>query len=190
MSIHEVDGGILHALRVAGWLGAERFPAWGVAEPEDALTRLVEAGRVRLVRSPRGEMYGLTPEGTEAATSAVAAWLAGLDPAGSAALGAALAGFEAHDGALKHLVTRYQAGARDTVGQDLRDFHEQARGALDAVVSAAPLWASYPERLENALLQVEKGELDHVASPLLESYHTVWHLAHRDMRLVCEARRP
>ncbi|MFF5669292.1 hypothetical protein ACFY8S_04000 [Streptomyces hygroscopicus] len=190
MSTPDVDGGVLHALRVGGWLGAERFPAWGVAEPDGPLTRLTGAGLVRQVRSPRGELYGLTPEGTEAAASVVGDWLAGLTGDGRAALTAALAGFEAHDGSLKQLVTGYQAGGRETVGRDLRDFHERARDALAVAAAAAPLWVSYPRRLEDALLRVEKGELDHVASPLLESYHTVWHLAHRDLRLLCEALQP
>ncbi|MEC4015023.1 hypothetical protein [Streptomyces sp. H27-D2] len=186
LNVPDTHGPALHALRVAGWLEADRLSLWQVTEPLETITRLIESGHVRQVRSPRGEMYGLTPAGTERATSLAAGWLGESTRAERAALTAALAGFEAHDSTLKQLVTAYQRGAIEAVAEQLRELHDRARDALNAVGSAIPLWESYPARLENAALRVEKGELGYLASPLLESYHTVWHVAHRDMRLVCE----
>ena len=181
------DGRTLHALRVAGWLAADRLTAWGIDEPGRTLDRLTEAELVRLVRSPRGEMYGLTPAGTERATALLTGWLTGDKGPDRGTLTDALAGFEKHDGTLKRLVTACQQGQRDGAGQRLGAFHQQAHDALAAVGAATALWASYPERLAAALHRVTDGDTDYLASPLVESYHTVWHLAHRDMRLVCEA---
>ncbi|WP_069812619.1 hypothetical protein [Streptomyces sp. TP-A0874] len=184
--LREAGGATLHALRVAGWLDPERLAAWDVGNPQEVLDQAVEAGLVRQAQTPRGAMWGLTPGGTGRAEELLAQWLAGDDGPGTAALTAVLTGFEAHDGELKSLVTRYQRGARDDIGERLREFSERAEPAVREVARTAPLWATYPARLENALLRVEKGDLTYVTSPLVESYHTVWHLAHRDMRLVRE----
>ncbi|MFK4071130.1 hypothetical protein [Streptomyces sp. NPDC029674] len=175
---------VLHALHVAGWLSTERFEAWGAADAEPALSRLQDEGLVRLVKSPRGEMYGLTPDGTKRATDQLTAWRGAAAPEEVTRAVSALAGFEAHDPALKRLVTDYQRDP-DGIGERLAAFDQDAAGAVDAVGAAHPLWESYPGRLRAALERVRGGDLTYVTSPLVESYHTVWHLAHRDMRVLC-----
>lgn len=173
----------LHAVRVAGWLPAGRLATCGLGEPERLAAELVGTGLVRRVSTPRGELLGLTPAGTERATTAVRIWLDGLPAAQKDTLAASLAGFERVDPQLKRLVTDWQRGAVPDIAAALADFQASAREPVEAI-SAVPLWSSYPARFDNALRQVAAGETDFVASPLVESYHTVWHLLHRDLRLV------
>ncbi|MFB7501993.1 hypothetical protein [Streptomyces broussonetiae] len=189
-ALNAPDGRTLHALRVAGWLAAERLEVWRVAGAGPVLARLADAGLVRLVKSPRGEMYGLTPDGTARATALLATWLERAAADETAAAVGALAAFEGHDATLKQLVTDYQRQGAHGVGERLAAFHEAASEAIDAVGAAHPLWESYPGRLRSALAHVHRGETDYVTSPLVESYHTVWHLAHRDMRLLREGLTP
>ncbi|MEU5777236.1 hypothetical protein ABZ819_28550 [Streptomyces venezuelae] len=175
---------VLHALHVAGWVATERFEVWGVADAGTALALLQDDGLVRLVKSPRGELYGLTPDGTQRAKDLLAAWRKDASPEERSGARSALAGFEAHDSSLKHLVTDYQRQG-DGIGEKLAAFDADAAAAVDAVGAAHPLWESYPARLRSALDRVRDGDTAYVTSPLVESYHTVWHLAHRDMRLLC-----
>jgi pyruvate,orthophosphate dikinase len=39
----------------------------------------------------------------------------------------------------------------------------------------------YRERLDAALTQIDKGEHQYIAHPLLESYHTVWFELHEEL---------
>jgi hypothetical protein len=174
----------LHAVRVAGWLAAGRLASCGVSEPEQVAAELVRTGLLRRVITAGGELLCLTPAGTERANAAVRTWLAGLSAGQRAMLAASLAGFERVDPWLKRLVTDWQRGAVPDVAAALAELHLSARESVEAIGEVTALWSSYPARFDNALRQVAMGEADYVASPLVESYHTVWHLMHRDMRLV------
>jgi hypothetical protein len=176
----------LHAVRVSGWLAPDRLACWGVDQPGRVLTALAGDGLLRLVRTPRGEMYGLTAVGTEHATAWAAVWLSGLSGGERAGLAALLDCFEQVDPRLKSLITSWQGGAGGPVRAALSGLHDAARETIGLIAAVGPQWASYPDRLEGAVAQVAQGDNAYVASPLVESYHTVWHLLHRDLRLVSE----
>ncbi len=58
-----------------------------------------------------------------------------------------------------------------------------ARATVTSIAAIGPHWVSYPGRLDHAVSQVAQGRAEYVASPLIDSYHTVWHLLHRDLRM-------
>lgn len=174
----------LHAVRVSGWLAPDRLADWGVNQPGQVLAALAGDGLLRKMRTPRGEMYGLTPAGTECATAWATAWLAGLSGAGRAGLTGLLDRFERLDPKLKRLITSWQAGSRDGIGDALTGMHDAARETIALIAAAGQQWAGYPGRLDRAVGQVLQGDTAYIASPLVDSYHTVWHLLHCDLRLV------
>jgi hypothetical protein len=179
----------LHAARVCGWLTRDRLVSWGVPEPEPTLAALVEERLADLARTPRGDIYRLTPAGTERARDWAAAWLAGQPPGTRARLTELLARFEQRDPELKRLITRWQSDSGAGVAGELSALHQEARPILCAIADAGPQWSTYPRRLDRAVEQVAGGDLKYVASPLLDSYHTVWHLMHQDLRTVVAGER-
>src|SRR5260370_81188 len=126
----------LPAVRCSGWLAPDRLADWGVNQPGQVLAALAEDGLLRKMRTPRGEMYGLTPAGTECATTWATAWLAGLSGAGRAGLTGLLDRFERLDPKLKRLITTWQAGSRGGVGRALTGQHDCAPETIPPTAAA------------------------------------------------------
>lgn len=108
------------------------------------------------------------------------------------AVGTALAGpFEAFlplNARFKQLVTWWQtAGQQEGDGglarllHDLRAIQEELLPVVDAVAARVPRLRSFPGRLQSALAAIAGGDLSMVASPLKESYHTLWFEFHEEL---------
>jgi phosphohistidine swiveling domain-containing protein len=114
---------------------------------------------------------------------------------GEEACVAALDRFILLDGRMKELVTAWQI--RDVANQVFNDHTDAAYdasileqlGALhgDLIEWLTPLgtklgrMAAYRERLERALARARDGDQKFVASPRVDSYHTVWFELHEDL---------
>jgi DNA-binding PadR family transcriptional regulator len=173
----------LHALHVSGWLTRERLAGWGVDEPDEVLANLSGAGLVRVAQSPRGGLFSLTDEGKARAQAWAGTWLADLPAADRAALPALIDSFEDIDPQLKRVVSACQERGAQAGSAALTALHEEARETITMIAAIGPHWVSYPGRLDHAVSQVGRGHAEYLASPLLDSYHTVWHLLHRDLRM-------
>jgi hypothetical protein len=184
MNVRLTDPGLaLHAILVSGWLTEERLVGWEVREPGRVLAELSREGLVRMARTPRGELFALTDGGKRHAHAWYDGWLAGLPRADRNTLGLLLDSFEALDPQLKRVVSRYQQGGDQDGPAELSSLHREARGTVESLAAIGPQWASYPGRLDHAIRAVTRGDERYVASPLIDSYHTVWHLFHQDLRM-------
>ncbi|MBF6062104.1 hypothetical protein IU500_09080 [Nocardia terpenica] len=181
-SVVAVEARILHAMRVAGWLKADRVGAWLPGTPglHDVLTDLATREMLRAMETPQGTMYAATESGVALADNAVA------DLAAASAVGQLLGEFEIGDPLLKERITAFQRTRDATGAMAVIEFHSGRADLLRRIGAASVLWSGYPARFEAAVRAIEDGELDHVASPLIDSYHTVWHLLHRDLRIVAD----
>ncbi|WP_051178182.1 hypothetical protein [Nocardia concava] len=168
----------LHAVRIAGWVMTERLPGIPI---------LSDATLFRTAATPRGELTGLTPAGEQAAELELAAVSAHLNTEARERIRALLDAYEQVDGRMKDLVTAFQRDRTAARAEPLVALHGEVAELLDGIAAACPLWDGYPARLRGAVGRIEQGDLDYVAAPLLDSFHTVWHLLHRDMRVVTES---
>jgi hypothetical protein len=169
---------ILHTLRIAGWAMADRLPDSPILD---------DGTLFRTAVTPRGTMVGLTPAGEQAAEAELEEVCGQLKPEARESIPDLLQAFEQVDGRLKDLVTAFQRDRTAARAEPLVILHGEVTELIDAIAAAFPLWECYPARLHDAVRHIQQGDLDHVAAPLLDSLHTVWHLLHRDMRVVTES---
>jgi pyruvate,orthophosphate dikinase len=162
------------------------------AEVAPVLEQAVAAG---LVKSAGG-MFSLTPEGKERGAALVAAdrelW-------GRANAEAALDAFVPFDQHMKAVVTAWQM--REVDGQQVINDHRDA--AYDTAVLAdvatlhggvgpwltglaglLPWLGGYAARLDEAARLVAGGDSRYIASPRVDSYHSVWFELHEDLILL------
>jgi hypothetical protein len=78
-----------------------------------------------------------------------------------------------------HADAAYDAEVRDR----LEDVHEAILPVLDRLADVAPGFGRYPERLAAALDRLDDGDPAWLASPVLDSYHTVWMQLHQELLL-------
>jgi pyruvate,orthophosphate dikinase len=183
---------VLRALGLKGLATAERVAAVldadaGAVEAE--LRAAAEAGLVR--ETPRG--FAMLPAGREAVLEALAAERAAIDPA---AIDAAFAAFDALDREFKALVSSWQQAApaeADAAWAAALSGLEQLHARLGPVVAQAaglaPRLAPFAGRFEQALAAVRAGDRSMLASPLKESYHTVWFELHEELIALSGRRR-
>jgi pyruvate,orthophosphate dikinase len=171
--------------------------------PAEALPALLESLVAAEFATNSGGFYKLTPEGrlragevfaTERDSSGgEAGWLEALDV------------FVLLDKRMKVIVTAWQKGPNaddPNAYNDHSDAEFDARvlddlGALDADVAAwlAPLQkrlprlAAYATRLDHAARAARGGDARFVASPRVDSYHTVWFELHEDLMKLANRRR-
>ncbi|WP_182379438.1 hypothetical protein [Nocardioides sp. WS12] len=136
------------------------------------------------------ERIKLTPEGRAALEELLAAERAGVD---GAALTAGYHEFDAHNDALKGLMTRWQLKDESTPNDHTDPAYDQAVVAdlvvldegfvplLARFVALAPRLGHYPARFAHALEQIAAGDHTWFARPLADSYHTVWFELHEDL---------
>jgi hypothetical protein len=79
-----------------------------------------------------------------------------------------------------HSDAMYDAGVRDR----LDDIHDSTVPVLDRLTAVLPSIGGYAPRLQAALDRLDAGETAWLASPLLESYHTVWMHLHQELLMV------
>jgi pyruvate,orthophosphate dikinase len=183
---------VLRALLVKGYATPE---AAGVAvrcSTEEASELLDRLGADGLAEIAAGS-FRLTKDGRAVAAEKLAA---DREAWGVANAVAALDAFVALDGRMKETVTAWQM--REVDGQQAFNDHSDAAydarvlgelGALHVDASAwlAPLIASLPrlgaylERLDRAAASIAGGDGKYIASPRVDSYHTVWFELHEDL---------
>jgi hypothetical protein len=78
-----------------------------------------------------------------------------------------------------HSDAAYDATVRD----DLDDVHEAITPVLRRLATPLPRTAGYPARLEEALERLDDGDNSWLASPMCDSYHTVWMHLHQELLL-------
>ena len=71
----------------------------------------------------------------------------------------------------------------------LRALDERAAPVLRRVARALDRFDAYPRRLRAALEHVDNGEPEWFTSPRIDSYHTVWMMAHEDLLVALGRRR-
>jgi len=167
------------------------------AEVAGALHEAVAAGLVKTA----GGMFSLTADGKERGAALVAAdtsvW-------GKANAEAALEAFVPFDKHMKAVVTSWQM--REVDGQQVINDHSDAAydagvlaevAALHAGVGpwlaglagALPWLGGYATRLDEAARLVAGGDGRYIASPRVDSYHSVWFELHEDLILLAERTR-
>lgn len=72
----------------------------------------------------------------------------------------------------------------DTVRDLLDDVHEAIGPILRRMAAIEPRLAGYRQRLQKALDMFDDGESSWLASPLMDSYHTVWMQLHQELILM------
>ncbi|MFD5074455.1 hypothetical protein [Streptomyces sp. NPDC058371] len=180
---------VLQAIRLKG-RPTEPETAAAIGVPEGALRQplraLVDAG---LCAETRGR-YQLTSAGRDLLARQVAEE---RDSVNQTALAAFYDRFVEHNAVVKQVITQWQlidAGTpndhndpdydAEVIGR-LADVHAASAATLAGVIGLAPRLAPYPHRLAGALAKVQAGEHTWLASPLADSYHTVWFELHEDL---------
>lgn len=180
---------LLQAVRLKGRATPADLAAASGLTPETAtglLAELAAAGHVEEAR----ERIKITPTGRVALDAALAEERAGVD---GAALAEGYAAFDAHNTALKGLMTRWQLKDESTpndhtdasydaaVVADLVALHAAFAPLLDRFVVLAPRLGHYPPRFAGALERIAAGDHGWFARPLADSFHTVWFELHEDL---------
>jgi pyruvate,orthophosphate dikinase len=186
---------LLRALLIKGYATAESTAAALLVPAEDAalaLDRLVADGLAEIAAGS----FRLTTDGravaSERTADTAAAW--GRDNAV-----AALDAFVALDQRMKATVTAWQL--RDVDGTpaindhtdaahdarvlaDLAALHADAEAWLASLAARLPRLAAYRVRLERANAAAQAGDGRFVASPRVDSYHTIWFELHEELILL------
>ena len=188
------------ALLIRGAVGMEQL-AQAVAEDPEVVDQL--ADRVRedgtVERTP--DAIRLTANGRLRALDLAAEDRAKLGDARCAEL---LDAFHAFDGRMKAIVTAWQVrgvgdeqtlndhadAAYDTgVLDDLSALDAEMRSWLDPLATSFRRYAAYRLRLARAVALVRGGDHRFVASPRVDSYHSVWFELHEDLIRLAGRRR-
>ncbi len=188
------DEDVLTVLLVKGYATAEAVAAALLAPTDATATALDRLSAAGLAEEALGSNR-LTDAGKSAAREAVeraaAAW-------GRPAAEAALDAFVALDVRMKATVTAWQmreVGGEQVINDhtdaehdarvlaDLAALHADAAAWLAPLVGGLPRLAAYATRLERANAAAQAGDGRFVASPRVDSYHSVWFELHEDLIL-------
>lgn len=184
---------ILHGLAIKKYATAEAIAGIIGVDPVKVAKILADTETRGLVLSTQGRS-SLTPIGRVALTSDYSRYCADLRQ--NPEFLRAYEDFEAVNGALKALITRWQvvevAGSAiandhqdkdydDKVIDALGDLHEHADQVLERMAEQLPRLNVYREKLQKALDQAEEGAIEWVSDAKIESYHTLWFELHEDL---------
>jgi pyruvate,orthophosphate dikinase len=165
------------------------------AQVAAALATSAAAVEARITEAPallrttaRG--FALTPVGRSWVAAALAAERTAVD---RAALDACYAAFTVLNVRFKRLVRAWQvaaAGGIDDTGiatmrAELGRVHAALLSVLATAAGQCPRLQSYAPRFVAALAQLEAGDRSMLASPLKDSYHTVWFEYHEELLALC-----
>ena len=188
---------VLRATLIKGFVTADGLAPALLTTPE-ALTPLLDQACVEgLLESSAGALR-LSAAGKAAAQALLAA---DREAWGASSATAALDAFLALDARMKTTVTAWQmrdAGAQvlndhsdpaydRTVLEQLRELDADAGAWLASAAAGLPRLARYRDRLALALAAALGGDQRFVASPRVDSYHSIWFELHED--LICLAGR-
>lgn len=196
---------VVRALALLGFATIERV-AIALAAPPDAVDKvLTSLPPTWIGKAPRG--LHVTPEGRAWLTGQLKAERDGVDRGAAERL---YQDFMALDQSFKQLVTDWQirlvdgnrvpndhadAAYDSAIRARIADFHQATLALLPGVLTLLPRLRPFATRLARAANAIAAGDGSMIASPLKDSYHTVWfelheeliHLAGRD-RAIEEAR--
>ena len=157
--------------------------------PDEALSGLVEQG----LAISKGPITMPTPAGTAAAGELLRI------PAGSDQerdVDKLFDGFLPINRRLRDVCSAWQtrpdgtpndhsdAGYDDTVRDRLDEVHSAIGPILRRLAAVEPRIGTYRPRLQEALDKFDDGEASWLASPLMDSYHTVWMQLHQELILM------
>jgi hypothetical protein len=157
--------------------------------PDESMARLVQEG----LAMTKGPITMPTPAGT-----AAAAELLRLPPGSQQEqeLDKLFDGFLPVNRRLRDVCSAWQTrpdgtpndhsdGAYDDTMRDrLDEVHSAIGPILRRMAAIAPRLAGYRPRLQEALDKFDEGESNWLASPLMDSYHTVWMQLHQELILM------
>jgi pyruvate, orthophosphate dikinase len=191
---------VLRSLLIKGSVTVDDLAATLLAQPGDAQAAVNELISEKLVESPHS---GLRLTG-ESKLRALDAFSSDRGRVGETKAVEFLEGFHAFDLRVKEIVTAWQV--RDVGGEQV--FNDHTDPEYDAAILArlaslhdetvewlAPLagqlrrYAAYRSRLERALTSARTGDQRYVASPRVDSYHSVWFELHEDLIRLAGRRR-
>jgi pyruvate,orthophosphate dikinase len=182
---------VVRALALLGFATVERV-ATAVAAPPDAVGKILEAlPQAHIGKAPRG--LHVTPEGR--------AWLAGQLKAEreSADHGAAerlYQDFMRLDVRFKQLVTDWQIKTIDgkrvpndhadgvydaSIRARIAEFHQATAAVLPDILALTSRLKPFAPRLARAANAIAAGDGTMIASPLKDSYHTIWFELHEEL---------
>jgi len=187
----------LRTLALKGMATAEALAGAALATPEaasSALVALVEAGQASV--GP-GDRFMLTPAGTASVDELYDAEAVDAGPA----IEPVFERFDELNLRFKQVVTDWQMRPpaddpdADPVLNDHTDESYDAaviatldnevnagiRSVLAAIARSVPRMADYELRLADAMAAIASGDTQMVASPLRDSYHTVWFELHEEL---------
>lgn len=183
---------IVRALFIKGF-GTVALLAPALLTTEQQLTPALTGAQSAGLIEPKGVMYRLTESGKARGEELMAtdrtAW-------GSEAANSALDGFLTLDHRMKEVVTAWQmrdvAGAQvindhtDTaydagVLASFATLHTDAAKWLDPCTAGLPRLGDYSARLATAAGKVATGDHTFIASPRVDSYHSIWFELHEDL---------
>ena len=157
--------------------------------PDEATARLVEQ-RLAMTKGP---ITMPTPEGTAAAGE-----LLRLPPGGQEEqeLDKLFDGFLPINRRLRDVCSAWQSrpdgtpndhsdsAYDDTIRDRLDEVHSAIGPVLRRMAAMEPRLAGYRPRLQEAMDKFDEGESNWLASPLMDSYHTVWMHLHQELILM------
>jgi pyruvate,orthophosphate dikinase len=198
---HEITvDDVTRALLVRGSVGLEQLGEALLAAPEDVgplAARLVEAGMVE-------ESDGVLRPSADGKLAALALMADDRRAVGEERTAEYLEAFHDLDGRMKEIVTSWQI--RDVAGEQtlndhgdatydadvldrLAGLHADASEWLNALAATLRRFAVYRSRLARAVNRARSGDERFVASPRVDSYHSVWFELHEDLIRLAGRRR-
>jgi pyruvate,orthophosphate dikinase len=159
-----------------------------LAAEEAAVQRLFAEHEALFRSTPRG--VALSPAGRDWLQEQLAAERAALD---SAALNAAYERFMQLNLRFKRLVTDWQLATANghtpealaALAEALAALHAEVRPLVQETAVQLPRLARYAERFDAALARLRAGDASMLASPLKDSYHTIWFEYHEELIALC-----
>ncbi|MEW2581257.1 FAD-dependent monooxygenase [Streptomyces syringium] len=173
---------LLQALRCKG-AADEEAVAVATALPQADVSAWLEALCTRGDCARTGTRLRLTPAGRQRRADLLTAERRTLPHEELQSLEAE---FDPVNAALKELLTAWQFVRQDSTDPGditgrLSELHRRARPVVERLAATVPRLAPFPHRLDHAAAQVAAGDPDWLASPLRDSYHTVWFEFHQEL---------
>jgi pyruvate,orthophosphate dikinase len=174
---------VCRAVQLKGLCNAERAAAAVGSDPA-AVERLFAEHAEYFRQTPRG--IALSPAGRSWVTAALQEEVAGVD---REAMERAYARFIPLNEQFKRLVSEWQlksaagnaADGWDTLVARVRALHGEFRPIVEETAKVAGRLAPFTPRFEAALAAMAAGDASMLASPLKDSYHTVWFEYHEEL---------
>jgi pyruvate, orthophosphate dikinase len=182
---------VLRALALLGFATAERI-ATALALPTEAVNRLLDALPANYLGRARRGLH-VTPDGRAWLSDQLNAERQRTDRHAADSL---YRRFMALDATFKQLVTDWQvkvtdgkhvsndhadATYDDAVRARLAEFHRVLVTLLPEILALKARLKPFPKRLDRAAAAVASGDGNMIASPLKDSYHTIWFELHEEL---------